>query len=74
MARVLGPAQDLSPFPERSTRRNKHDGPPLIVPDPQGLAGKPAAPGTRLSVEVVAGLFADGWSEQDNREYAFRAP
>ena len=33
--------------------------------DPQVLAGKPVVRGTRLSVEFVVGLLADGWSEQD---------
>jgi uncharacterized protein (DUF433 family) len=29
------------------------------------LAGKPVRRGTRLSVEFVIGLMADGWSEAD---------
>jgi uncharacterized protein (DUF433 family) len=29
------------------------------------LAGKPVVRGTRLSVEFVIGLMADGWSEAD---------
>jgi uncharacterized protein (DUF433 family) len=33
--------------------------------DPQVLAGKPVVRGTRLSVEFVIGLMADGWSEAD---------
>jgi uncharacterized protein (DUF433 family) len=36
-----------------------------IVPDPAFLAGKPVVRGTRLSVEFVVGLMADGWSEAD---------
>jgi uncharacterized protein (DUF433 family) len=36
-----------------------------IVLDPAILAGKPVIRGTRLSVEFVIGLMADGWSEQD---------
>ncbi len=36
-----------------------------IVLDPQVLAGKPVVRGTRLSVEFVLGLLADGWSEAD---------
>jgi len=36
-----------------------------IVPDPAILAGKPVIRGTRLSVEFVIGLLADGWSEVD---------
>jgi len=34
----------------------------LIVCDPAILCGKPTVRGTRLSVEFVLGLFADGWS------------
>jgi uncharacterized protein (DUF433 family) len=33
--------------------------------DPKVLAGKPVIRGTRLSVEFVLGLLADGWSEAD---------
>jgi uncharacterized protein (DUF433 family) len=36
-----------------------------IVLDPNVLAGKPVIRGTRLSVEFVIGLLADGWSEAD---------
>ena len=36
-----------------------------IVLDPAVLAGKPIVRGTRLSVEFVIGLMADGWSEAD---------
>ena len=32
---------------------------------PEVLAGKPVIRGTRLSVEFVIGLMADGWSEAD---------
>ena len=38
---------------------------PAIVLDPTVLAGKPVIRGTRLSVEFVIGLMADGWSEAD---------
>ena len=34
-----------------------------IVLDPDVLAGKPVVRGTRLSVEFIIGLMADGWSE-----------
>jgi uncharacterized protein (DUF433 family) len=33
--------------------------------DPTVLAGKPVVRGTRLSVEFIIGLMADGWSEAD---------
>ena len=36
-----------------------------IVLDPAVLAGKPVVRGTRLSVEFVIGLLADGWSEAE---------
>lgn len=36
-----------------------------IVVDPSILAGKPVVRGTRLAVEFVIGLMADGWSEAD---------
>ena len=38
---------------------------PRIVLDPKVLAGKPVIRGTRLSVEFIIGLMADGWSEVD---------
>jgi uncharacterized protein (DUF433 family) len=38
---------------------------PRIVLDPTVLAGKPVIRGTRLSVEFVIGLMADGWTEAD---------
>jgi uncharacterized protein (DUF433 family) len=37
---------------------------PLITLDPEILAGKPIIKGTRLAVEFVIGLMADGWTEQ----------
>jgi uncharacterized protein (DUF433 family) len=36
-----------------------------IIFDPATLAGKPVIRGTRLSVEFVIGLMADGWNEAD---------
>ncbi len=36
-----------------------------IVLDPQILTGKPVIRGTRLSVDFVIGLMADGWAEAD---------
>jgi len=38
---------------------------PRVILDPKVLAGKPVIRGTRLSVEFVIGLMADGWSEAD---------
>ena len=38
---------------------------PRIQLAPDVLAGKPVVRGTRLSVEFVIGLMADGWSEAD---------
>jgi uncharacterized protein (DUF433 family) len=36
-----------------------------IVLDPAILAGKPVIRGTRLAVDFIIGLLADGWSEAD---------
>ena len=36
-----------------------------IVLDSAVLAGKPVIRGTRLSVDFVIGLMADGWTEAD---------
>ncbi len=38
---------------------------PRITLDPDVLVGKPVIRGTRLSVEFVIGLMADGWSESE---------
>ena len=38
---------------------------PRIVLDQAILGGKPVIRGTRLSVEFIIGLLADGWSEVD---------
>jgi uncharacterized protein (DUF433 family) len=38
---------------------------PRIALAPDVLAGKPVIRGTRLSVEFVIGLMADGWREAD---------
>ncbi len=39
-----------------------------IVIDPQVLVGKPVIKGTRLSVEFVVDLLAQGWTEEDIRK------
>ena len=36
-----------------------------ITADPAVLVGKPVIKGTRLSVEFVLGLIAQGWAEQE---------
>lgn len=36
-----------------------------IIVDPQILVGKPVIRGTRLSVELIVDLLAQGWSEAD---------
>ena len=36
-----------------------------ITLDPAVLTGKPVIRGSRISVEFVIGLMADGWSEAD---------
>ncbi|OGP85814.1 MAG: hypothetical protein A2Y95_09730 [Deltaproteobacteria bacterium RBG_13_65_10] len=35
-----------------------------IVTDPAVSAGKPVVKGTRLSVEFILGLLAEGWNEK----------
>ena len=35
-----------------------------IILDPKVLIGKPVVRGTRISVEFVVNLLANGWSEQ----------
>ena len=39
--------------------------PSRIIVDGKILAGKPVIRGTRLSVELVIGLLADGWSHAE---------
>ena len=36
-----------------------------ITLDPAVLAGKPVITGTRLAVDFIIGLLAEGWSEAD---------
>ena len=36
-----------------------------IVIDPAILVGKPVVKGTRLAVEFLVGLLAQGWTEKD---------
>ncbi len=36
-----------------------------ITLDPAVLAGKPVIKGTRLAVDFIIGLLAEGWSEAD---------
>lgn len=38
---------------------------PRIALDPKVLVGKPVIRGTRMAVEFVIGLMADGWTETD---------
>ena len=40
---------------------DKHD---RIAVDPDILVGKPVVRGTRIAVEHVVGLLAEGWTEQ----------
>ena len=34
-----------------------------MTSDPEVLLGKPVVKGTRLSAELILGLFAEGWTE-----------
>jgi uncharacterized protein (DUF433 family) len=36
-----------------------------IIIDPETLVGKPVVKGTRLSVDFLLGLLAQGWSEAE---------
>ena len=36
-----------------------------VAIDPGVLAGKPVVRGTRLAVDLIIGLLAQGWSESD---------
>ena len=36
----------------------------FVHSDPEILIGKPVVRGTRLSIEFILGLFAEGWSEK----------
>jgi len=36
----------------------------FIAADPQILGGKPVVRGTRLSVDFLLGLFAEGWTQE----------
>lgn len=36
----------------------------LITADPEVLGGKPVVRGTRLSVDFILGLFAQGWTQE----------
>ena len=38
---------------------------PRITLDPDVLAGKPVIRGTRIAVEFVIGLLADGWTDAE---------
>ena len=38
---------------------------PRIALDPDVMVGKPVIRGTRLTVEFMIGLLADGWSEAE---------
>ena len=40
-------------------------GQPRITLDPDVLVGKPIIRGTRLSVEFIIGLMAEGWTQGD---------
>ena len=41
---------------------------PRIILDPAILSGKPVIAGTRLSVDFIIGLLADGWTEEQMLE------
>ncbi len=41
----------------------------IITVDPKVMVGKPVIAGTRLTVDLIVGLLADGWSESEIDEY-----
>jgi uncharacterized protein (DUF433 family) len=41
------------------------DGPDRVVVDPEILVGKPVIKGTRLAVEFIIDLLAQGWTEAE---------
>src|SRR6202000_757159 len=51
--------------PEKRSRQSTMTEHPRISLAPDVLAGKPVIRGTRLSVEFIIGLLADGWGEAD---------
>jgi uncharacterized protein (DUF433 family) len=51
-------------FPRRRGRKTMTQHPRIAL-DPEVLAGKPVIKGTRLSVEFIIGLMADGSTEAD---------
>ncbi len=42
--------------------KDSHD---RITIDPDALVGKPVIKGTRMAVEFIVDLLAEGWTEQD---------
>src|SRR4051794_8587661 len=59
--REFGAARIL---PARSARSAMGDKDRIVL-DPDVLLGKPVVKGTRLSVEFIVGLFAEGWTEPE---------
>jgi uncharacterized protein (DUF433 family) len=55
----------LPPYPVRGSVTAMDDQSSRIALDPTVLAGKPIIRGSRLSVEFVIGLMANGWGEAD---------
>ena len=52
-------------FMERHLEEGKMTWQERIVVDPEILVGKPVIRGTRLAVELIVDLLAQGWSEED---------
>jgi len=43
-----------------------------ITLDPAIMVGKPVVKGTRLTVEFLVGLLADGWTQEEVLAVSFR--
>lgn len=54
-----------APYAAKKPAKAGKDWQKHIVVDPAVLTGKPVVKGTRLAVEFVLGLLAQGWSEAE---------
>lgn len=57
--------ETAAPYPAKKPAKAGKDWQRHIAVDPAVLTGKPVIKGTRLAVEFVLGLLAQGWSEAE---------